>query len=73
VAITAPETDMIQKDKCHYIYAAILETSKIYSDLIVIFPKTSLSRNKYISMLYDYDSSSVLSALMKNRGYKEMA
>jgi hypothetical protein len=24
-----PETDMIQEDKCHYIYAAILETNQI--------------------------------------------
>jgi hypothetical protein len=25
----APEADMIQEDKCHYIYAAILETNQI--------------------------------------------
>jgi hypothetical protein len=27
---TTPETDMIQEDKCHYIYAATLETNQIY-------------------------------------------
>jgi hypothetical protein len=68
----APETDMIQEDKCHYIYAAILETNQIYSDLTGRFPKTSPSGNKYILILYDYDSNSVLSAPMKNRGDKEM-
>jgi hypothetical protein len=30
VEITAPETDMIQEDKCHYIYATTLETNQIY-------------------------------------------
>jgi hypothetical protein len=46
VEITAPETDMIQEDKCHYIYATTLETNQIYSDLTGIFPTTSLSGNK---------------------------
>jgi hypothetical protein len=32
----------------------------------------SLSGNKYILILYDYDSNSVLSAPIKNRGDKEM-
>jgi hypothetical protein len=72
VEITAPETDMIEEDKWHYIYATALETNQIYSDLTCRFPTTSLSGNKYISILYDYDSNSVLSAPMKNRGEKEM-
>jgi hypothetical protein len=63
---------MIQEDKCHYMYAATLETNQIYSDLTGRFPTTSLSGNKYILILYDYDSNSVLSAPMKNRGDKEM-
>jgi hypothetical protein len=70
---TAPETDMIQEDKCHYIYTTTLETNKIYSDLTGRFPTTSLSRNKYILIMYDYDINSVLSTPMKNRGDKEMA
>jgi hypothetical protein len=72
VEITAPETDMIQEDKCHYIYAATLETNQIYSDLTGRFPTTSLSGNKYILILYDYDSNSVLSAPIKSRGDKEI-
>jgi hypothetical protein len=70
--ITAPEPDMIQEDKCHYIYAETLKTNQIYSDLTGRFPTTSLSGNKYILILYDYDSNSFLSAPMKNRGDKEM-
>jgi hypothetical protein len=68
----APETDMIQEEKCHYIYAAILKINQIYSDLTGRFPTTSLSGNKYILILYDYDRNIVLSAPMKNRGDKEM-
>jgi hypothetical protein len=72
VEITAPETDMIQEDKRHYIYATTLETNQIYSDLTGRFPTTSLSGNKYILILYDYDNNIVLSAPIKNRGNKEM-
>jgi hypothetical protein len=72
VDITAPETDMIQEDKCHYIYATTLETNQIYSDLTGTFPTTSLSGNKYILIRYDYDSNIVISAPMTNRGGKEM-
>jgi hypothetical protein len=48
-----------------------MEKGQISTDLTVIFPTTSLSGNKYILILYDYDSNSVLSAPMKNRGDKE--
>jgi hypothetical protein len=63
---------MVQEDKCNFIYAAITETIQIYKDLKGRFPTTSLSGNKYILILYDYDSNSVLSAPVKNRGDKEM-
>jgi hypothetical protein len=72
VEITAPETDMIQEDKCHYIYSTTLETNQVYSDLTGRFPTTSLSGNKYTLILCDYDSNIILSAPMKNRGDKEM-
>jgi hypothetical protein len=48
VEITAPETDMIQEDKRHYIYVTTLEANQIYSDLTGRFPTTSLSEKKYI-------------------------
>jgi hypothetical protein len=72
VVVTDPETDMVQEEKCHYLYATTLETNQIYSDLTGRFPTTSLSGNKYILILYDYDSNSILSAPMKIRGDKEM-
>jgi hypothetical protein len=49
VEITAPETEMVQEDKCHYIYATTLETNQIYSDLTGRLPTTSLSGNKYVN------------------------
>jgi hypothetical protein len=68
----APETDMVQEDKCNFIYSAVMDTNQIYTDLTGRFPTTSLSGNKYILILYDYDSNSVLSAPTKNRGDKDM-
>jgi hypothetical protein len=70
--ISAPETDMVQEDKCHYLHATTLETNQVYSDLTGIFPTTSLSGKTYILILYDYDRNSVLSTPKKNRSDKEM-
>jgi hypothetical protein len=55
-----PESDMVQEEKCNYIYAAIMDNNQIYTDITGIFPTTSLSGNKYILILYDYDSNIVL-------------
>jgi hypothetical protein len=38
-----PESYIVQEDKCNFIYAAIVETNQIYTDLTGIFPTTSLS------------------------------
>jgi hypothetical protein len=67
-----PDPDMVQEDKCRYLYAATMETGQIYTDITGRFPTPSHSGNKYILVLYDYDSKSVLTAPMKNRGYREM-
>jgi hypothetical protein len=60
-----PESEMVQEDKCNFIFAAIMETSQIYTDLKGRFPTTSLSGSKYILIVYDYDSNIVLSAPIK--------
>jgi hypothetical protein len=67
-----PEPDMVQEDKFHYVYVAIMDTGQIYMDLTCRFHTTSLSGNKYILVLYDYNSNIVFSAPMKNRGDKEL-
>jgi hypothetical protein len=72
VADPPPESELVQEEKCNFMYAAIMETNQIYTYLTGIFPTTSISINKYILILYDYDINSVLSTSMKNRGDKEM-
>jgi hypothetical protein len=44
----ASEIEMVQEDKCNYMYAAVMDTNQIYTDLTGRFPTTSLSGNKYI-------------------------
>jgi hypothetical protein len=63
---------MVQEEKCNFIYAAIMDTNQIYTDLTGRFPTTSLSGNKYILILHDYYSNITPSAPMKNRGDKDM-
>jgi hypothetical protein len=72
IAEPTPESEMVQEDKCNFIYAAIMETNQIDTDLTGRFHTTSLSGNKYILILYDYDRNSVLSDPKKNRGIKDM-
>jgi hypothetical protein len=72
VAEPTPELEMVQEDMCNFMYAVIMETNQIYTDLTGRFPTTSLSGNKYILILYDYDSNRVLSAPIKNRVDKDM-
>jgi hypothetical protein len=72
VADPTPESDMVQEYKCKFIYAAIMDTNQIYTYLTGRFPTTYLSGNKCILILYDYDSNSVLSDPIKNRGDKDM-
>jgi hypothetical protein len=52
VAEPTPELELVQEDKCNFIYAAIMETNQIYTYLTGRFPTTSLSGNKYILILY---------------------
>jgi hypothetical protein len=72
IAEPTPESELVQEDKCNFIYAAIMETNQIYTDPTGRFPTISISGNKYIWILYDYESNNTPSAPMKNRGDKEM-
>jgi hypothetical protein len=67
-----PESEMVQEDKCNFMYSTIMETNQIYTYVTGRFTTNSLSCNKYILILYDYYRNSVLSAPMKNRGDKDM-
>jgi hypothetical protein len=54
-----------------FVYAAIVqapnESGQIYTNQTGCFPVTSRRGNKYIMILYDYDSNSILAEPMKSR------
>jgi hypothetical protein len=55
-----------------FVYAIIVEAGQIHSDLTGRFPTTSTKGNKYVLVLYDYDTNNILTEPMNNRGDKEM-
>jgi hypothetical protein len=54
------------------VYAAIVEAGQIHSELTGRFLTTFTKGNKYVLVLYDYDTNNILTEPMKNRGDKEM-
>lgn len=60
----------------HLVYAAVLtapsRTGQIYTDQTGRFPVQSRRGNKYIMVLYDYDSNGILAEPLKNRTDSEM-
>jgi hypothetical protein len=63
-----PSTD---RKHTQFVYAAIVqapnESGQIYTNQTGRFPVTSRRGNKYIMILYDYDSNSILAEPMKSR------
>jgi hypothetical protein len=58
--------------RTHYVFAATIElylddpgTGKLFSDLTGRFPTTSSRGNKYVLVVYDYDSNAVIGEPMK--------
>jgi hypothetical protein len=58
--------------KTDFVYATIVDSGKIHSDLTGRFPTASAKGNKYGLVLYDYDTNNVLTEPMKSRGDQEM-
>jgi hypothetical protein len=54
------------------LFAAITETGKIYTDQTGRFPVTSSRGNKYILVLYNYDTNAILTEPLKNRTGNEI-
>jgi hypothetical protein len=70
---TPNELDPEPNERTHWIYAATIEpTGKIYTDQTGRFPTTSSKGNKYIMVLYDYDSNAILAEPMKSRSEQHM-
>jgi hypothetical protein len=60
-------------ERTHHVFAAVHDTTtgQISTDLTGRFPTTSSRGNKYILVLYDYDSNAILTEPMQNRSDKE--
>jgi hypothetical protein len=61
------EPDPYQGLKTQYVYADTIDAGQIYTDQTGIFPIVSSKGNKYIMVLYDYDSNAILAKPIKNR------
>jgi hypothetical protein len=64
--------DLEQEGKYHAIYVDAVQAVQVYTYLTGRFPQQSSSGNKYILVLYDYDSNSIIMHAMMNRSNKEI-
>jgi hypothetical protein len=65
VIMTGPDLD--QGIKTQYVYVATIDAGQIYTDQTGRFPVVSSKGNKYIMILYDYDSNAILAQPIKDR------
>jgi hypothetical protein len=70
VIITEP--DLNHGIKTQFVYAATIDAGQIYTDQTGIFPVVSSKGNKYIMILYDYDSNAILAQPIKDRTAPEL-
>jgi hypothetical protein len=72
-AMTTPNSSTEPTVRTHLVYAKVVEiTGQIYSDQTGRFPVTSSKGNKYIMVVYDYDSTAILAEPIKNRSEREL-
>jgi hypothetical protein len=67
-----PEPDPDHGLKTQYVYAATIDVDQIYTDQTGRFPVVSSKGNKYIMVLYDYDSNAILEKPIKDRTAPEL-
>jgi hypothetical protein len=70
--VITKEPDLDQGIKNQYVYAATIDAGQIYTDQTGIFPVVSSKGNKYIMILYDYDSNSILAQPINDRTAPEL-
>jgi hypothetical protein len=66
------ETDQDHGIKTQFVYAATIDAGQIYTDQTGRFPVVSSKVNKYIMILYDYDSNAILAKPIKDRTAPEL-
>jgi hypothetical protein len=65
VIVTEPDID--HGIKTQFVYAATIDAGQIYTDQTGRFPVVSIKGNKYIMIVYDYDSNAILAQPIKDR------
>jgi hypothetical protein len=71
--MTTPTSSPEPPVRTHLVYAKVIAiTGQIYSDQTGRFPVTSSKGNKYIMIVYDYDSTAILAEPIKNRTEQEI-
>jgi hypothetical protein len=66
------DADLDHGIKTQYIYAATIDAGQIYTDQTGRFTVVSSKGNKYIMVLYDYDSNAILAKPIKDRTSPEL-
>jgi hypothetical protein len=66
------DVDLDHGIKTQYVYAATIYAGQIYTDQTGRFPVVSSKANKYIMVLYDYDSNAILAKPIKDRTAPEL-
>jgi hypothetical protein len=64
VIVTEPDLD--HGIKTQFVYAATIDSGQIYTDQTGRFTVVSSKGNKYIMLLYDYDSNAILEQRIKD-------
>ena len=67
VPINNKVDDGIKTGECYFVITSIASTGKIFSDQTGRFPVTSSKGNKYVMIMYDYDSNIILEEATKSR------
>jgi hypothetical protein len=70
VIVTEPDVD--HGIKTQFVYAATIDAGQIYTDQTGRVPVVSSKGNKYIMVLYDYDSNAILAQTIKDRTAPEL-
>jgi hypothetical protein len=70
VIVTEPNLD--HGIKTQFAYAATIDAGQVYTDQTGRFPVVSSKGNKYIMILYDYDSNVILAQPIKDRTAPEL-
>jgi hypothetical protein len=66
------ENDQDHGIKKKILYAATIDEGQIYTDQKGRFPVVSSKGNKYIKILFDYDSNAILAHTIKDRTAPEL-